>query len=193
MPKAVSWLDLGPEIGGAWIGGTIDATGAVGLAGATLGQTALETAVVVKMIQNILIGVIAFGVAAYWTTREDQTNDDGEKAKSAIQIGEIWKRFPKFVLGFIGASILFSIIFSVAPQGEEIVNGVIANTKILRGWLFCLAFVCIGIELNIKKLESQFSGGKPLILYVCGQTLNIILTLLMAILAFKYLFPGAVE
>ncbi|PHS11965.1 MAG: putative sulfate exporter family transporter [Blastopirellula sp.] len=193
MPMAVSWLELGPEIGGAWVGGTVDATGAVSLAGATMGPIAMETAVVVKMIQNILIGVIAFGVAAYWTTREDQANSDGEKAKSNIQISEIWIRFPKFVLGFIGASILFSIIFSVAPQGEEIVNGVIKNTKILRDWLFCLAFVCIGIDLNYQKLASQLSGGKPLILYVCGQTLNIILTLLMAILAFKYLFPGAAE
>lgn len=187
MPMLITWMGLDEELGGAWIGGTIDATGAVAVAGGLLGDTALEVAATVKMIQNILIGVIAFGVAVYWTTRSD--SEEGEKP--SIGAGEIWKRFPKFVLGFIGASIVASLIYASSSEGEMLVSGTTAVTKGLRGWLFCLAFICIGIDLNFRQLSSQFHGGKPLVLYICGQTLNVILTLAMAYLAFKVIPWGS--
>ncbi|PQO28298.1 YeiH family protein [Blastopirellula marina] len=187
MPALIKAMGLDEIVGGAWIGGTIDATGAVAVAGGLLGDKALEVAATVKMIQNILIGVIAFGVAVYWTTRHEAEED----AKPKVDISEIWKRFPKFVLGFIGASIVASLIYAYADQGEMLVSGTTAVTKELRGWLFCLAFVCIGIDMNFRQLSAQFHGGKPLILYVCGQTLNLILTLGMAYLAFKVMFPEA--
>jgi hypothetical protein len=34
-------------------------------------------------------------------------------------------------------------------------------------------------------------GGKPLVLYVCGQSLNLALTLLMAWIMFEKVFPQA--
>ena len=184
LPLLIGAMGLDASVGGAWIGGTIDATGAVAVAGVTLGEHALEVATTVKMIQNILIGVIAFGVASYWTTRAD--SEGGEKPQ--VGISEIWKRFPKFVLGFIAASIVASLIYGSGESGEMAVSATTAVTKGLRGWLFCLAFVCIGIDLNFRQLSHQFHGGKPLILYICGQTLNLILTLGMAYLAFS-LFP----
>jgi len=185
MPMIVAATGMGPMIGGAWIGGTIDATGAVAAAGGALGDDGLLIATTIKMIQNILIGVIAFGVAAYWTTRGDSTGG----ADRSINLGEIWKRFPKFVLGFFIASIVFSLLSELSPESATIAKETISVTKTFRGWLFCLAFVCIGIELNFKELAGQLSGGKPLVLYLCGQTLNLILTLTMAILVFKFLFP----
>lgn len=187
MPALITAMGLDQELGGAWIGGTIDATGAVAVAGGLLGDTALEVAATVKMIQNILIGVIAFGVAVYWTTRSD--GEEGESPK--IGAGEIWKRFPKFVLGFIGASIIASLIYASSTEGEMLVTATTSVTKELRGWLFCLAFICIGIDLNFRQLSSQFHGGKPLILYICGQTLNLVLTLAMAYLAFKVIPWGS--
>ena len=62
-------------------------------------------------------------------------------------------------------------------------------SKIFRGWFFCLAFVSIGLATNFRELKDQFSGGKPLILYVCGQSFNLILTLLMAYIMFYKVFP----
>ena len=44
---------------GAWLGGTIDTTGAVVAAGAIAGPQAMSVAVVVKMAQNVLIGAAA--------------------------------------------------------------------------------------------------------------------------------------
>jgi uncharacterized membrane protein YadS len=187
MPAFINWVGIPEVLGGAWIGGTIDATGAVVAAGAFLGDKALNVAATIKMIQNVLIGVIAFGVAIYFATRVEKTGE------ARVGAGEIWKRFPKFILGFIGASIVFSIIHQatsdVASYGLIEEGAIGAFSSNLRGWLFCLAFVSIGLSTNFKELKSHFSGGKPLILYLCGQTLNLCLTLLMAYIMFYLVFP----
>ena len=188
LPAFINWVGMPEILGGAWIGGTIDATGAVVAAGAFLGEKALSVAATIKMIQNVLIGVIAFGVAVYFATKVE---NNGEVKVGG---GEIWKRFPKFILGFIGASVLFSIIYASMGAGEAyslIDQGVIGGfTKNIRGWLFCLAFVSIGLSTNFKVLSKHFTGGKPLILYLCGQAFNLCLTLLMAYIMFYLVFPG---
>jgi uncharacterized membrane protein YadS len=186
LPAFIRAVDMPEVLGGAWIGGTIDATGAVVAAGAFLGDTALNVAATIKMIQNILIGVIAFAVAVYWSTRVE---NDGRRTVGA---GEIWLRFPKFVLGFIGASLGFSLLHAslgTALATALLENGMLNYTGEVRDWLFCLAFTSIGLSTNFKELRAQFSGGKPLILYVCGQSFNMALTLLMAWLMFYKVFP----
>ncbi len=186
LPAFINYVGMPEVLGGAWIGGTVDATGAVVAAGAFLGDTALNVAATIKMIQNILIGVLAFGVAIYWTSRVDR------QAGTEIGASEIWLRFPKFVLGFIGASLFFSLLFAMMEEVLAIAlleNGVLDFTADMRGWLFCLAFASIGLSTNFRELKSQFSGGKPLILYVCGQSLNLALTLLMAWVMFYKVFP----
>lgn len=187
LPAIVQALDLGPIVGGAWIGGTIDSTGAVAAAGGILGDSALAVAVTIKMIQNILIGVIAFGVAVYWVTYVDCQTDQPRPS-----LLEVWRRFPKFVLGFLAASLVFSALAAAGPEGDAIVSAVTSGTsEVLRGWFFCLAFVSIGLETNFRALRQHLTGGKPLILYVCGQSLNLILTLTMAWLMFTKVFPNA--
>lgn len=191
MPAFIKIIGLPEILGGAWIGGTIDATGAVVAAGAFLGDKALSVAATIKMIQNIMIGVIAFGVAVYWSTRVENTG------KTSVGISEIWKRFPKFILGFFGASIVFSIIFRMMEPSLAsalIDNGLVGGfTNDLIEWLFCLAFVSIGLSVNFRELRHQFSGGKPLVLYLCGQSFNLILTLLMAYIMFYLVFPQITE
>ncbi|NBS25910.1 MAG: putative sulfate exporter family transporter [Gammaproteobacteria bacterium] len=187
LPAFINAVGMPEVLGGAWIGGTVDATGAVVAAGAFLGDTALNVAATIKMIQNILIGVLAFGVAAYWTTKVDASTD------RSIGAGEIWRRFPKFVLGFLGVSILFSLLYEMLNPNTAIVlveNGVLDFTSGMRGWLFCLAFASIGLSANFRELKAQFHGGKPLILYICGQSLNLCLTLLMAWIMFYKVFPN---
>ncbi|MFK8112481.1 MAG: YeiH family protein [Rubripirellula sp.] len=189
MPAIIKAVGMSEVLGGAWLGGTIDSTGAVAVAGATLGERALEVAATVKMIQNILIGVTAFCVAVYWVTRVER-NPNGDRPG----VSEIWYRFPKFVIGFILASILFSVLHSNLVGGPAIVDAMIGgSTKTLRGWFFCLAFVSIGLETNFRELMPYFKGGKPLLLYAFGQTLNLVLTLLMAWLMFEVIFRDRVQ
>ena len=187
MPLIIKSFGIPHVLGGAWMGGTIDATGAVAAAGAFLSERALYVAATIKVIQNVLIGVIAFGVAVYWVTKVER------EAGNTVGAIEIWHRFPKFVLGFIAASIIFSLIYQSVGKdvGYVIVDhGAIRGlSKILRGWFFCLAFTSIGLATNFRELRSYFKGGKPLILYVCGQGLNLCLTLLMAYIMFYLVFP----
>ena len=193
LPIVIKAIGLNEYVGGAWLGGTIDSTGAVAAAGATLGDKALEVAATVKMIQNILIGVAAFGIATYWVTKVEPTEGAASTEKKP-GLSEIWIRFPKFILGFIAASILFSILHASLADGPALISSVIkGSTKVFRGWLFCLAFVSIGLDTRFVDLAKHIKGGKPVILYICGQTLNLILTLLMAWLMFGVLFKGALD
>ena len=190
LPAFITAVGMSEVLGGAWIGGTLDATGAVVAAGAFLGDTALSVAATIKMIQNILIGVLAFAVAAYWTTRVDNT------AARTVRASDIWICFPKFILGFLGSSLLFSILYEALDPNTAIVlveNGALAFTSDVRGWFFCLAFASIGLSANFRELRAQFHGGKPLILYACGQTLNLSLTLLMAWIMFYKVFPDITD
>jgi uncharacterized integral membrane protein (TIGR00698 family) len=189
MPPLIQALGMNQVLGGAWIGGTIDATGAVAAAGTMLGPDAQQTAVTVKMIQNILIGVVAFGVAVYWVTCIERSQGGANTG-----VGEIWRRFPKFILGFVAASIAFTVLQGVHPQGKQVVDAVVnGGTKTLREWFFCLAFVSIGLETNFRELAQYLKSGKALVLYVTGQCFNLMLTLAMAWLMFEKVFPGAAE
>jgi uncharacterized membrane protein YadS len=187
MPAFIKLVGMPYILGGAWMGGTIDSTGAVAAAGAFLSERALYVAATIKMIQNVLIGVIAFGVALYWCARVECV--PGQRVRAM----EIWHRFPKFVLGFIIASIVFSLVYQYLGKDVSyalIDHGAIRGmSKIFRGWFFCLAFTSIGLATNFRELKEYFKGGKPFILYVCGQSFNLILTLLMAYIMFYLVFP----
>jgi len=166
------------------MGGTIDATGAVVAAGAMLGDEAMNVAAVVKMIQNVMIGLLAFVIAVLWVTRVER--DPNSPRPRAM---EIWYRFPKFIVGFLAASVVFSFVLTPAI-GDESVAGLLKVSKGLRGYFFCLAFVSIGMESSFRELRRQMAGGKPLVLYVVGQSFNLILTLIMAYLAFGGILFG---
>lgn len=187
MPAFIKLVGMPFILGGAWMGGTIDSTGAVAAAGAFLSERALYVAATIKMIQNVLIGVIAFGVALYWCARVECV--PGQRVRAV----EIWHRFPKFVLGFIIASIVFSLVYQYLGKDVSyalIDHGAIRGmSKIFRGWFFCLAFTSIGLATNFRELKEYFKGGKPFILYVCGQSFNLMLTLLMAYIMFYLVFP----
>jgi uncharacterized integral membrane protein (TIGR00698 family) len=189
QPQIVLWSGMDKLVGAAWMGGTIDSTGAVAAAGAILGDDAGTVANTVKMIQNVLIGVIAFAVAVYWAARYQ---DEGVAQR--VGVSEIWKRFPKFVLGFI----LASLVFSFLPYFTNY-QGVIAETVTkeitapLRNWLFCLAFVAFGLETDFRKLWHYLRGGKPLALYLVGQAWSLILSLLMAYLMFGILYRDRIQ
>ena len=178
-------------LGGAWMGGTIDSTGAVAAAGAFLGEKALYVAATIKMIQNVLIGVIAFCVALYFTTKVE-VEETGRKVGAM----EIWYRFPKFVLGFIGASIIFSMFYTffnnqAAGLGPAMIDqGVVKGMgDLFRKWFFTLSFVSIGLATNFRELKEHLVGGKPFILYIVGQSFNLCLTLIVAYIMFYLVFP----
>jgi len=178
--RATGMTDL---MGGALIGGTIDSTGAVVVAGTALGPEAQTAAVLVKSIQNILIGFVAFFVAIFFATRVDK------QAGQTVGASEIWVRFPKFIIGFFLASMLAS--FLILPIFGDTTIGAI--NKVLdqyKNWAFVLAFLSIGLETNFKSIWTQMREGKAIWLYIIGQLFNIALTFFAVwILLSGVLFP----
>ncbi len=176
LPAVIRLAGIDTLVGGAWLGGTIDATGAVAAAGALLGEEAFQIASIVKMVQNILIGIVAFAVALYWTT----FNENKEAGKTKVSPVEIWTRMPKFILGFISASIIFSFFIpnNIVSDSAGAING-------YRNFFFTLAFVSIGLESNFGNMAKMVKGGKALTLYIVGQSFNLVLTLVAAYVFFS--------
>ena len=102
------------QVAGAWIGGTVDTTSGVGASSQIFSDKANEVAMVVKGVQNILIGVVAFFIALYLSAR----NEGGQMQRPSL--GIVWEKFPKFVLGFVVASAVFSILSAngILKKGE---------------------------------------------------------------------------
>lgn len=174
MPWIVKWLGLSAEVGGAWLGGTLDTSGSVLAATEMLGETASRTGTVVKLSQNVLIGIAAFVISLWWALRDRKRGG----AQVKVGIGVIWERFPKFVLGFVAASLVFSFLLDAATvaQTKNALKG-------LREIWFAAAFVSIGLETRLRDL-AKLGGGKPALAFLGGQFVNILWTLLLAWLLF---------
>jgi uncharacterized integral membrane protein (TIGR00698 family) len=178
MPWAVRAFDIPELVGGAWVGGTIDTSGAVVAAGELISERAMNAAVIVKFSQNAMLGVAAFALSIWWTMREG--NASGQSVSPRV----IWDRFPKFVIGFVLASLLFSFVLS-----ETLVNDTGSLIRGLRTWWFALAFVCIGLETRFRDIVSM-DEGRPAYAFLLAQTLNVVWTLAVAWLLFGgILFP----
>lgn len=175
MPVAVQKLGLSEAVGGAWIGGTLDTSGSVAAATEQVGKDATKVGVIVKLSQNVLIGVAAFVLSIWWTMRGGE-GGAGKREKPSISV--IWERFPKFVIGFVIASIVFSYFVpaTVAEAASKPLKG-------LREVWFAAAFVCIGLETRLGELFS-LGGGRPAAAFLGGQVFNILWTLILALWLF---------
>jgi len=175
MPVIANYFGLSQEVTGAWLGGSIDTTGAVVASGSLVGEEALKVSTIVKFSQNVLLGLAAFAISVFWTyTKHGNSKDPNSKPT----IGVIWERFPKFVLGFIGASLFFS--FFLDPATVSLVKGSLKN---LQGLWFALAFTSIGLETNFADLFSKQSK-KPFYAFLVAQMFNVLVTLAVALLLF---------
>jgi uncharacterized integral membrane protein (TIGR00698 family) len=175
MPMIAHYFHFSQEVTGAWLGGSIDTTGAVVASGSLVGEAALKISTIVKFSQNVLLGLAAFAISVYWTYTKNPAAQDAEQ-KPTLKV--IWERFPKFVLGFIGASLVFS--FLISPETAKTVSGSLKN---LQGLWFALAFTSIGLETKFSDLFSK-NSRKPLYAFLLAQTFNIFITLAIAKLLF---------
>lgn len=174
MPWVAHKLGLSEEVTGAWLGGTIDTTGAVVASGTLVGETALKISTIVKFSQNVLLGIAAFAISIYWSYTK---KDVAAQEKPTLKV--IWERFPKFVLGFILVSVIFSFFVD-----RELTEAVKPQLKNIQGFWFALAFTCIGLETNFRDLFGMHNR-KPLLAFLGAQTFNIFITLLIAYLLFR--------
>ncbi|WP_310586007.1 putative sulfate exporter family transporter [Runella sp. MFBS21] len=99
--------------------------------------------------------------------------------KSKPSAGVIWKRFPKFILGFMAASLLFSFVLNA-----ETIDGVKGSLKSLQGLWFALAFISIGLETRLADLLKA-DNRRPLYAFLIAQAFNIFVTLVIAYVLFN--------
>ncbi len=172
MPWVVKYYHMPEIVAGAWLGGTLDTSGSVVAAGALISEPAMKTGVIVKFSQNVLIGVAAFGISIWWTMRQRAAGG----LRPSVRL--IWERFPKFVLGFMAASLVFSFALDSALVKET--KGLLTG---LRNFWFALAFVSIGLETKFTDLI-RMEGGRPAFAFIGAQAFNVIWTLILAWLLF---------
>ena len=172
MPWIAKAFEMPDVVAGAWLGGTLDTSGSVVAAGALISELAMKAGVIVKFSQNVLIGLAAFLISLWWTFKKGA--ETGERPSTRV----IWERFPKFVLGFLIASVVFSFLLD-----EATVNATKGTLSGLRVVWFGLAFTCIGLETRFTELVSM-EGGRPAAAFLVAQAANVIWTLLLAYLLF---------
>ena len=177
MPVLAKLLGLNGVMAGAWIGGTVDTTAAVVATGSMYGEEAKNASVIIKSSQNVLLGVAAFIISIYWTYKHSKgkTVEEGKYAdKPSVKV--LWERFPKFVLGFIAASLLVS--FVINPNENK---PAMETVKSMQGLWFAIAFTSIGLETRFKTFITK-GNRKATLAFIIAQTFNVIFTLLVVYL-----------
>lgn len=153
-------LHLSDKAYGLWTGLAVDNTAEATAAGALYSDAAGKIAVLAKTTRNALIGFIVLGYAIYWSSR-GQAQAVGNKASF------LWKKFPKFVLGFLLISLLATLGFFTKQQLASLAN--------LSRWAFLLTFAGVGLRTNLRELGKQ--GWKPFAVGAIGEVFIAILTL----------------
>ncbi|GAA2181581.1 putative sulfate exporter family transporter [Brooklawnia cerclae] len=173
LPWLAGVLGLSPAVTGAWIGGNIDTTAAVTAAGTLAGEQPLQIAAIVKSTQNALLGVAAILLTVYFAYKVERTEGAPRPTARAF-----WDRFPKFVLGFLVASIVATIYSSAVPS--DVSKAAIGVANNLRTWFLTFAFVSIGLEFNIKAIRE--AGWRPIVVFVIATVVNLVVGLGLALL-----------
>jgi uncharacterized membrane protein YadS len=196
LPLASRSLKLPAGQGGAWIGTSefADAAGLAaaqsygGLAGPATGisgtaDQALASYTLIKVIgRDVWIGIWSFVLAIISVTRWEK--DAAGRRPDAKQI---WWRFPKFVLGFLAASILVTVAvrhFSLADYNKLVKPGLVAPITALRTWAFTFSFLSIGLTTRLREFAP--AGGKPFLAFGAGVIVNVVLGYVLSVLVFGH-------
>lgn len=153
-------LHLSDRAYGIWAGLAVDNTAEATAAGALYSDAAGKVAVLAKTCRNATIGFIVLGYAIYWASKGQA---EAVKNKSAF----LWRKFPKFILGFLLISLLATVGFFTKPQALALGN--------LSRWAFLLTFAGVGLRTNLRELGKQ--GARPFIVGAVGEVVIALITL----------------
>ncbi|HUK09316.1 MAG TPA: putative sulfate exporter family transporter [Stellaceae bacterium] len=193
LPYVAQALRLPAGVGGAWIG-TSEFADAAGLAAAQVyGDFAARGSVAGSSDQSVIaftlmkvvgrdvwIGIWAFVLAIVATTRWERA----ETGRSP-QAAEIWWRFPKFVLGFLAASLLVTAVanaYSLGDFNKTVNPAFVAPIKDLRTWAFIFCFLSIGLTTRFRELAR--AGRKPFLAFTAGVAVNVVLGFILSSIVF---------
>lgn len=178
LPIMIKAFGIPSGPAGAWIGTSEFADAAGMAAAASINEQAIKTFTLMKVVgRDMFVGIWCF-IMAFISVTKWEKREDGTKPNA----GEIWTRFPKFVLGFFVASFIITFLVSSvdAVSAKAIDNSIIGPIKTLRGWAFNLTFVCIGLTTRFKELTSV--GWKPFAAFTTGVLVNVPLGYILSVL-----------
>jgi len=182
LPLIARGLQLPTGVAGAWIGtsefadaaGLAAAQAYAGYAGHVPGiagspDAAVNAFTLMKVIgRDVWIGVWAFVLSFVAITRWERSSA-GAKADA----GQIWRRFPKFVIGFLLASAVVTLITTghdYAAYKAALQPALVAPLQALRVWVFTFAFLSIGLTTRFRELAN--GGSKPFLAFTIGVAVN---------------------
>jgi uncharacterized integral membrane protein (TIGR00698 family) len=160
FPLIGHWLRLSDQSYGLWAGLGIDNTAEATAAGALYSDAAGKVAVLAKTARNAMIGFVVLAYAIHWARKEKTA---GVTNKAAF----LWRKFPKFVLGFL---LISAIATAHVFSKDQLVS--LAN---LSRWAFLLTFAGVGLGTNIRELGKQ--GFRPFLVGAVGEVVIAFLTL----------------
>jgi uncharacterized integral membrane protein (TIGR00698 family) len=163
-------LHLSDKAYGLWAGLAVDNTAEATAAGALYSDAAGKVAVLAKTTRNALIGFVVLAYAIYWASR-------GEAQAVGNKAAFLWRKFPKFVLGFLLISLLATIGFFTKPQLTSLAN--------LSRWAFLLTFAGVGLRTSLRDLGKQ--GWRPFAVGAIGEVFIALVTLVLVYGADQYL------
>ncbi len=180
LPSVAMKLGLQPGPAGAWIG-TSEFADAAGFAAAeqfnalahlAVGDDrAVKTFTLMKVVgRDMFVGLWALLAAILSVTLwEKKTLAESER----VDYAEVWRRFPKFVIGFFIASIFTTlIIVFLSPEvGKGFSKEALGVIKNFRGWTFTWTFLAIGLTTRFKDLLGF--GWKPMAAFTVGVIINV--------------------
>jgi uncharacterized integral membrane protein (TIGR00698 family) len=148
---------------GVWAGLAVDNTAEAVATGAIYSKAALAYTTLAKLCRNALMGFVILGFAIYYSRRG--------LAKEVTRKGLfLWQKFPKFVLGFLALSVLFSVLFAALRSAEarSFLTSRAAALKNLSEWAFQLTFVGVGLRTSFRDMAR--TGLSPLAVGVAAET-----------------------
>jgi uncharacterized integral membrane protein (TIGR00698 family) len=172
-------LHMSDHAYGLWAGLAVDNTAEATAAGALYSDAAGKFAVLAKTCRNALIGFVVLAYAIHWA-RKGLAND-ATTAQLENKALFLWKKFPKFVLGFLFISLLATLgtstNSSIAALGFNKAQLVALGN--LSRWAFLLTFAGVGLRTNLKDLFKQ--GARPFIVGALGEIAIAAITLALVL------------
>jgi uncharacterized integral membrane protein (TIGR00698 family) len=170
-------LHMSDRAYGLWAGLAVDNTAEATAAGALYSDAAGKFAVLAKTCRNALIGFVVLGYAIQWARKGLASR--AATAQLENKAAFLWKKFPKFVLGFLFISLLATLGSSTSPTIAALgfTKPQLLALGNLSRWAFLLTFAGVGLRTNLKGLFKQ--GARPFVVGALGEIAIAAVTLLL--------------
>ena len=110
-----------------------------------------DSRLILSIFIDIFIGIWAFILAYIWA-RHIEPRRPGDELRS----GEIWERFPKFVLGFVATFLIVLLIgLSSSAASLKTLNAAMDQANVFRQLFFVLTFFSIGLMSDLRLLWQE--------------------------------------